>query len=110
MFTGWSGDCAGTDEICTLTINDDKNITAKFEASARVSYALGNVIYEKKDVLLGQKVSVLPPPPQRDGYEFTGWYTSSSGGDEFTKDTIVAKDTYVYAQWRQKSLPVNGSC
>lgn len=29
-FTGWTGDCAGTDNICVLTMDAEKNVTATF--------------------------------------------------------------------------------
>jgi hypothetical protein len=30
QFTGWGGDCSGTQNTCTLTMNSDKNVTATF--------------------------------------------------------------------------------
>ncbi|KJU86983.1 protein containing DUF1566 [Candidatus Magnetobacterium bavaricum] len=32
-FTGWSGDCTGTDLTCTLTMSEAKNVTAIFNAN-----------------------------------------------------------------------------
>lgn len=32
-FTGWSGDCSGTQPTCTITLDDDKKVTATFGSS-----------------------------------------------------------------------------
>ena len=37
--------------------------------------------------------------PKRDGYTFTGWYTSLNGGERITEDTKIDKDTIVHAMW-----------
>ncbi|MDY3927061.1 MAG: InlB B-repeat-containing protein, partial [Anaerotignum sp.] len=43
-----------------------------------------------------------PDDPTRDGYDFTGWYTTEDGDDEFDFDDPVNADTTVYAQWIPK--------
>lgn len=47
------------------------------------------------------------PIPSRSGYAFEGWYTSSSGGEEVTWDTIVEKTSShtVYAHWYKSNEP-----
>jgi uncharacterized repeat protein (TIGR02543 family) len=38
--------------------------------------------------------------PSRDGYDFDGWFTAASGGNEITNfDELQAADVTVYAQW-----------
>lgn len=49
----------------------------------------------------GKLVSL--PTPVRDGYEFSGWYTSASGGTRVTTDTVFSGNTTVYAQWTKVS-------
>jgi len=39
------------------------------------------------------------PIPERDGYAFNGWYTSESGGNEVTTNSVFNTPTTVYAQW-----------
>ncbi|KJU85259.1 hypothetical protein MBAV_002540 [Candidatus Magnetobacterium bavaricum] len=34
-FTGWSGDCTGTDSTCTVTVSANKKVTATFTSSCR---------------------------------------------------------------------------
>jgi hypothetical protein len=33
IFTGWSGDCSGTNETCTVLVDDVKSVTANFQGS-----------------------------------------------------------------------------
>ncbi len=42
------------------------------------------------------------PVPTREGYDFDGWYTSSSGGTEVTSSTIAGSNATVYAHWNLK--------
>jgi uncharacterized repeat protein (TIGR02543 family) len=45
-------------------------------------------------------VGVLPVPPARTDYAFTGWNTAANGsGSEFTETTTVSGNITVYAQW-----------
>ncbi|MDR3130996.1 MAG: InlB B-repeat-containing protein [Treponema sp.] len=48
---------------------------------------------------------LMPPPPTRTGYIFSGWYTEpESGGEQFTQETPVTADITVYAKWILQSL------
>ena len=56
------------------------------------------------------------PVPEREGYEFTGWYTKADGGVKVTADTTVTQSgtRTLYAHWEKKApvvtfLPDNGS-
>ena len=47
------------------------------------------------------------PAPTRAGYTFDGWYTSSSDGEEVTKDTKMGTtSTTIYAHWKVKKVKV----
>lgn len=39
------------------------------------------------------------PTATRNSFIFTGWYTSPTGGEQITTDTIFSSDTTVYAHW-----------
>jgi uncharacterized repeat protein (TIGR02543 family) len=57
---------------------------------------------------------VLPAPPERDHYNFTGWNTKADGtGEEFTAGTPVEiienKTLTVYAQWAEKTYTISGT-
>jgi uncharacterized repeat protein (TIGR02543 family) len=41
----------------------------------------------------------LPSSPIRQGYTFRAWYTSATGGTQFTASTTLTGDRTVYAQW-----------
>ena len=51
-------------------------------------------------VLPGNGVGTLPTPT-RDGYDFIGWFTAATGGDEVAAETVVAGDMTLYAQWQE---------
>lgn len=43
------------------------------------------------------------PTPTRDKYDFAGWYTAKTGGSKVTSDTVITKNTTIYARWTEKS-------
>ena len=46
----------------------------------------------------GQKVSDLCKPTKK-GYTFTGWYTSSTGGEKISENSIINENITLYARW-----------
>ena len=68
----------------------------------------------KITVITGEVYGTLPEPT-KSGDTFTGWYTSSTGGNLITKSSIVAitKNTTLYAHWLSSqgatvTISVNG--
>lgn len=61
----------------------------------------GYVSTASKTVTKGITYGALPTPT-RDGYEFLGWYTASSGGNSVTEGTTVTTTTEhtLYAHWK----------
>ena len=57
----------------------------------------------QREVLSGEAVGSLPEP-QREGYDFLGWYTSPTGGIVITRDTVVKEDVTYYAHWEELPL------
>ncbi len=49
------------------------------------------------------KLATLPADPTRTDYTFLGWYTSNTGGDKVTTDTVFTKNSTVYAMWKSDS-------
>ena len=47
------------------------------------------------------------PTPQREGYDFTGWYTKAEKGKEVTSTTKVTNDKAhtIYAHWKKQDAP-----
>ncbi len=53
------------------------------------------IILRQEGALIGEL-----PIPSRNGYEFTGWYTSRTGGMRIAPDTPVKQHMTIYAQWK----------
>lgn len=61
----------------------------------------------------GQSIEILERPQgdaygelpklEKEGYIFVGWFTSQTGGEKVTKDTLVSSDTVLYARWEKIS-------
>ena len=48
------------------------------------------------------------PAPKHDGYDFAGWYTAKTAGEEVTEDTLSTnEDATVYAHWTPHKLTIN---
>lgn len=58
-----------------------------------------------RNVESGKQIGTLPTPT-RDGYNFLGWYTATSGGSLVEAGTIVSDDMTIYAQWSLKTKTV----
>ncbi len=74
-------------------------------AKYTVSFELG---YDGGEQIQSQTVTVnehaeKPENPQRDGYDFGGWFTDDKFEKEFDFGlTAIMKDTIIYAQWFRK--------
>ena len=66
----------------------------------------GSVDYEAVAVLYGGFYGELPTPT-RQGYTFTGWYTSPTGGTQITSKSrcYSTNDSRIYAHWQQSVIP-----
>lgn len=63
----------------------------------------GTVEPETAQRVYDDAIGILPTP-KRSGYNFDGWYTSSSGGDKVDASTPMgASDRTIYAHWRELS-------
>lgn len=73
------------------TLNE---FTVNFDANG------GTVSPASKNVIFGETYGELPTPT-RDHYTFNGWYTSASGGDQVTADSVFSAtdDVTLYAHW-----------
>ena len=88
---------AGKTLSCTF-----KNWNTAKNASG-TSYNPGDVYTANADATLyaqwtNPKAGDLPTPV-RDGYNFTGWYTATSGGSKVTSSSGITGDTVLYARW-----------
>ena len=113
-FVGWFTAKSGGVEILADTKNttasnqtlyahwSENGYTVTFDANG------GNVSTVNKGVVYGSTYGTLPTPT-KNGYVFTGWYTSASGGSKVTSSTTVSitKSQTLYAQWTANSYTLN---
>ena len=71
-------------------------VVIKFDANNGVAIADTKIVYNS------QKYGALPTP-QREYFEFTGWYTEAENGELITADSIVNVESTqtLYAHWKQ---------
>ncbi len=83
-----------------------RNVTSKVLLSTFNANG-GTVAKKNKSVVNGSAYGALPVP-EREGYEFKGWYTSSTGGTKIIDTTIVkeTKNHTLYAQWENTDVSV----
>ena len=65
--------------------------------------ANGGSVSPSSAVTTDGKLTALPIPT-RSGYDFVGWYTTASGGDRVTVNTVFTKNTTIYAYWEKQSI------
>lgn len=106
MLLGWFTD--PTDENTQVSDpyvppNDNVTLYAHWEM---VTYTLnfnangGSVNISSKPAIYGEAYGDLPTP-SRSGYNFSGWYTASSGGSLVVSTDIynLSSDSTIYARW-----------
>ncbi len=89
-----------TDGNTTLYAQWTALITSiKFDANG------GMVSVSSLDIAVGDTYGSLPIPI-RDFYDFEGWYTSKSGGEQITESTVAtgSKEITVYALWTEHEV------
>lgn len=83
VFTGWSGDCAGSNPVCTLSgVTADRAVTANFAPAYNVTASVNNpaggsaVCVPAVVAAGGSSTCTATANP---GYVFTGWSGACSG-------------------------------
>ena len=113
-FIGWYTEPKGGEEVTAETILDaaesrtiyahwtENGYTVSFNANG------GSVSTTSKAVAFDAPYGALPTP-ERTGYTFTGWYTSSTGGTQVTAETTVTatSDHTLYAHWTANEYTVS---
>ncbi len=118
IFTGWftqKGSGSQVTEGTTVSSKSDHTLYAHwdvkeeprcdvyFDPNGGSLYSTTKPIY-MISVTVGHEYGDLPTPT-RDGYTFTGWYTSANGGTQITSEDISSyegKQT-LYAHWTEMS-------
>ena len=79
-----------TIEFCVMSLSP---VEVRFDPTG------GSVAEPIRTVDGGGAIGVLPVP-ERQGYEFAGWFTAEVGGTQVMSTTLVTKDITYYARWR----------
>ena len=64
----------------------------------------GNIESVSADTNAEYKLDSLPTP-EYDGYNFLGWFTNETGGDEITTSIVFGANMTIYAHWEKKEEP-----
>ena len=110
-FNGWYATTEGGEQITTDTvftanttvyaqwkqnnvpINPTSTYTISFDTNGGVLSGSATMTTNEN----GKLTSL--PSATRSNYIFNGWYTTKTGGEQITIDTVFNADTTVYAQW-----------
>ena len=60
----------------------------------------GGSSVDSQTVKSGQK-AICPDDPEKEGYEFGGWYTDEELTEEYDFDAVVRKSVTLYAKWTE---------
>ena len=110
-FKGWYTQAEGGSQVtaqtvvtgdCTIYAHWEKKEVTDPEKYCTITYDAngGKVTPQSQTVKEGEKLTL--PEPEREGYEFKGWYTQAEGGSQVTAQTAVTGDCTIYAHWEKK--------
>lgn len=106
-FTGWYSEKEGGNQITSTAIYmADRTVYAHWKKNQYdITFDANGGINSTAKIVIknGHKLGGLPTV-KRSGYQFTGWYTSKSGGSQVTSDTIPTDDVRYYAHWKKVSV------
>ena len=118
-FTGWFADAEAKTpfDFAATPITADTVIyagwtlnryTVRFDASAGEDAVTG--MPSDLSVSHGDVLTLPAQTPQREGYEFAGWYTTGDfvEGSRYDFSAKVTGDVTLYAKWTQVETPVPG--
>lgn len=85
---------------CEQGNNSTNNSTSEAPAENKitVTYYDGTNELKSEDVEKGGKANEWTP--EKEGYEFMGWYAEASLSQKFSFDTVLTEDTDIFAAWR----------
>jgi len=102
IFVGWYLD--GEEYDFGEAVNSDVTLTAEWEENDHVVTIIiydGNTV--KRTVSDGEKVKA-PDVPEREGFEFDGWYSDENFTKEYNFDSPVKNDFTIYGKWKDVSV------
>ena len=103
VFTGWSGDCSGSNPVCTLSgVQRDMAVTANFSAAFTVTASVNNPAGGSAacvPALVAAGGSSTCTATANAGYVFTGWSGACSGSNPVCTLNAIAANTAVTANF-----------
>ena len=83
-------------------------VTSDYKTHYTVTFQDADEIdFNSTCVLSGAAITTLPQP-SKPGHTFVGWYTKATGGEKVTEDTIIKKNTTLYAHWEESFMETTG--
>ncbi len=109
-FKNWYTTSTGSTLYSSVTITGNRTFYAQFNLNVyKITWDANGGSPNKTTNQTYSKNLVLPSSnPTREGYNFLGWYTASSGGTKVTSSTVyntLGPTTY-YAHWERKTYTV----
>lgn len=102
-------DGSDTNPDGTITDKDDKNPDeGDVDADKKFTLTFDSQGGTPVAPITGERGTIInfPQAPERDGYEFDGWYTKPNSGDKVT-GVILKDDVTLYAHWTRKTDKVS---
>lgn len=91
-----------TTDTTKHTLTFDANATSK----TTITDDVVTISTKSKVITTGEEYGPLPTP-HRDGFEFDGWYTQETGGEQVYATTVAEDaDATVYAHWTPHKLTI----
>ena len=84
------------------------SLTDKLGIFYTISYDLGGADQSFEDTFVLKDKPFELPTPQRENYEFEGWYTA--GGELFTSESPLTASVKLTAKWRQTHYTITYNC
>lgn len=85
-------------EVANVLNDNKENITITYHTNDGTE----NDIFHEDIGVSGEKAPDFTDKPQRENYEFTGWYTEPECVNEFDKETLLENSIDLYAKWEEK--------
>lgn len=106
VFKGWYSDENLTSKYVFLSMPDrDLTLYAKWEAVRAGKIVFDSCGGSEVDSIFGNQGDsiIMPPDPDRTGYDFAGWFVDASYQTPFTELTFQDEIQTLYAKWTLQS-------